>query len=108
VKLSRPNAFDGLRIHTDEFKEVLARITPSTLTIAIVMDSMDWFEPKDSAADDQIVALNHALKIGGRVMLRSASLNPWYIDVFEAEGFSVRRVGERKPGSCIDRFVFHR
>ena len=103
VKLSRPSAFDGLRIHTDEFNEVLERITPNTLTIAVVMDSMDWFDPKNSAATDQAVALNQALKIGGRVLLRSASIKPWYINVFRSEGFSARRVGERKPGSCIDR-----
>ena len=30
------DAFDGLRIHTDEIMEVIARISPSTLTIAIV------------------------------------------------------------------------
>lgn len=36
AKLSKPGAFDGLRIHTDEIMEVISRITPSTLTIAIV------------------------------------------------------------------------
>ena len=35
-KLSKKGAFDGLRIHTDELMEVISRITPSTLTIAIV------------------------------------------------------------------------
>lgn len=34
--LSKPGTFDGLRIHTDEIMEVIARISPSTLTIAIV------------------------------------------------------------------------
>lgn len=36
TKLSRPEAFDGLRIHTDEINEVISRITPGTLTIAVV------------------------------------------------------------------------
>ena len=36
VKLSTPGAFDGLRIHTDEINEVINRITPGTLTIAVV------------------------------------------------------------------------
>lgn len=36
AKLSRPNAFAGLRIHTDEINEVIARINPATLTIAVV------------------------------------------------------------------------
>ena len=103
AKLSRPDAFDGLRIHTDEINEVIARMTPGTLTVAVVMDSMDWFSPSEDAADIQIRALNHVLQDGGRVLLRSASLNPWYVKVFEKWGFSARRVGARTPGTCIDR-----
>ena len=34
--LSKPGAFDGLRVHTDEFVEVLARIKPETVTVAVV------------------------------------------------------------------------
>jgi hypothetical protein len=36
AKLAKKDAFDGLRIHTDELMEVISRISPSTLTIAIV------------------------------------------------------------------------
>lgn len=36
VKLSSPGAFDGLRIHTDEINEVINRIKPRSLTIAVV------------------------------------------------------------------------
>ncbi|KAK1595796.1 uncharacterized protein LY79DRAFT_680570 [Colletotrichum navitas] len=103
TKLSRPNAFDGLRIHTDEIDEVINRIMPGTLTVAVVMDSMDWFDPGAPAAAAQITKLNRALKKGGRVLLRSSALNPWYIKVFEAHGFSPKRVGARIDGACIDR-----
>ncbi|KAI9660034.1 MAG: hypothetical protein M1821_001386 [Bathelium mastoideum] len=103
TKLSRPNAFDGLRIHTDEMNEVIARMTPSTLTIAVLMDSMDWMEPKSSAAREQISKLQRALKVGGRVLVRSAGLNPWYVKDFENGGFLAKRVAARLPGSCIDR-----
>ncbi|OAX77156.1 hypothetical protein ACJ72_08548, partial [Emergomyces africanus] len=103
VKLSAPNAFDGLRIHTDEINEVIARITPGTLTIAVVMDSMDWFDPTKKDASNQARALNNSLKMGGRILLRSASVKPWYIKKFEENGFAARRVGARFPGSCIDR-----
>ncbi|KAJ5105617.1 hypothetical protein NUU61_002964 [Penicillium alfredii] len=103
VKLSTPGAFDGLRIHTDEINEVIKRITPGTLTIAVVMDSMDWFDPSEDAASAQARKLNHALKNGGRILLRSASIDPWYIKHFEENGFSARRVGARFPGTCIDR-----
>ena len=36
-KLSKPQAFDGLRIHTDEINEVIARLAPRTLTVAVVI-----------------------------------------------------------------------
>ncbi|KAK8214366.1 hypothetical protein IWZ01DRAFT_238092 [Phyllosticta capitalensis] len=103
IKLSKPDAFDGLRIHTDELNEVFARMSPATLTIAVVMDSMDWFDEGGDAAADQVRALNRALKMGGRVMLRSAALAPWYVRVFEANGFRIKRVAARMPGACVDR-----
>ncbi|OJJ46724.1 hypothetical protein ASPZODRAFT_16476 [Penicilliopsis zonata CBS 506.65] len=103
VKLSTPGAFDGLRIHTDEINEVINRITPGTLTIAVVMDSMDWFDPKGDEAAQQARRLNHALKMGGRVLLRTASIDPWYIKHFQDNGFTPRRVGARFRGTCIDR-----
>lgn len=102
-KLSRGNAFDGLRIHTDEINEVVSRLTPGTLTVAVVMDSMDWFDPGSAEAERQIEKLNRALKMGGRVLLRSAALTPWYISRFEALGFHGKRVGARIAGACIDR-----
>ena len=74
---------------------------------------MDWFDSGNDAAAIQIQALNHALKLGGRVMLRSAGLRPWYVAVFDRLGFSTQRVAARLPGTCIDRSVwstpyFHR
>lgn len=106
VKLSHPNAFDGLRIHTDELNEVISRMAPSTLTIAVVMDSMDWFDPASTAAAEQVKALNRAMKMKGRVLLRSAGLTPWYVKVFEEFGFKPKRMAARMPGSCIDRYVW--
>ena len=35
AKLSRPDAFSGLQIHTDEINEVITQIKPGTLTIAV-------------------------------------------------------------------------
>lgn len=99
---------------------MINRITPGTLTIAVVsikialnglsiltlhqiMDSMDWFDPAEDTAPAQARTFNKALKKGGRILLRSASINPWYIKHFEENGFSARRVGARFPGTCIDR-----
>lgn len=103
ARLSRPGAFDGLRIHTDKIDEVIARITPGTLTVAVIMDSMDWFDPGSRAAAQQITRLNRALKMNGRVLLRSSALVPWYIRVFEAHGFVGKQMGKRTPGTLIDR-----
>ncbi|KAF7548979.1 hypothetical protein G7046_g8491 [Stylonectria norvegica] len=103
AKLSRPNALDGLRIHTDELEEVIARISPGTLTVAVVMDSMDWFDTGAHASAAQIVKLNRALKMGGRVLLRSSALTPWYVKEFENHGFTPKRHGARLEGACIDR-----
>jgi betaine lipid synthase len=103
IKLSKPDAFDGLRIHTDEIKEVIERMSPGTLTIAVVMDSMDWFDTDGQEAEDQIRSLNRAMKLKGRVLLRSAGLHPWYIKTYEALGFKADRVAARMPGTCIDR-----
>ena len=69
------------------------------------MDSMDWFDIQSNAAASQAQALNYALKIGGRILLRSAGLKPWYISVFESLGFSARRAAARLPGTCIDRYA---
>lgn len=67
------------------------------------MDSMDWFDPEGEEASAQAQTLNDSLKMGGRILLRSASIEPWYIREFEQNGFSASRVGARFPGSCIDR-----
>ena len=84
----------------------MARMKPQTLTIAVFMDSMDWFDPKAEAAAKQVRIVNRALKMGGRVLLRSAGLRPWYIEVFEGRGFACKRVAARfPPGACIDRYV---
>ena len=103
AKLSSPGALDGLRIHTEEVDEVLSHIAPDTLTVAVVMDSMDWFDPGGTAAVSQITKLNGSLKMGGRVLLRSSALVPWYMKTFETHGFSAKRVGARLSGVCIDR-----
>jgi betaine lipid synthase len=105
ARMNATGAFDGLRIHTDEINEVIDRMSPGTLTIAVVMDSMDWFDPESEEARKQIRALNRSLTPKGRVLLRSAGLKPWYMRLFEEEGFKLTCVGERVPGTCIDRSV---
>ena len=106
ARLSRPGAFDGLRVHTDEVAEVLERMSPGTLTVAVLMDSLDWFEPDATGRGEvgrQVRLVWRALKAGGRVLLRSAGVLPWYVAVFEAAGFRAKRVGVRTNGACMDR-----
>jgi betaine lipid synthase len=76
------------------------------------MDSMDWFfppssssttTPTESPAHSQIRSLNCALVPGGRVLLRSAALRPWYLKLFEETGFRAQMVAERRKGGYVDR-----
>lgn len=77
---------------------------PESLSIAVLMDSMDWFTPSGPEAGAQVKAVNRALRVGGRVLLRSAGLEPWYIRAFEENGFRCKRVAARiAPGDCTDR-----
>ncbi|KAK9479657.1 hypothetical protein V1514DRAFT_13590 [Lipomyces japonicus] len=102
-KLSTKGALDGIRIHTDEIVEVVGRIRKHSVTIAIVMDHMDWFARDGKDAGKEIRALNQSLKIGGRVLFRSASKRPWYTAAYEAEGFKCKPVQVRNKHKCIDR-----
>ena len=106
-KLSRPGAFDGFRIHTDEIADVIERMQPSSLTVAVLMDSMDWFDERDAKAcqkvERQVRLLRKAMKESGRILLRSAGVRPWYLRVFGEYGFMLKRVNVRTPGACVDR-----
>lgn len=99
----RRNVLDNVRLHTDTIQDVMERITPGTVTCAIVMDHMDWFSPKDNAAREEIRALNTVLAKGGRVLIRSSSTHPWYINAYEREGFKCRPAAVRRTGESIDR-----
>ncbi|KAL4909694.1 hypothetical protein BDW74DRAFT_186212 [Aspergillus multicolor] len=101
--LSQPGALDNVRIQTDEVSEVLTRFPPAMLTVAVLMDSMDWFDPDEESGPEQIIRLNRAMKMGGRVLLRSAALQPWYIAAFTTRGFTAECISARTQGACIDR-----
>jgi betaine lipid synthase len=103
AQLASPEAFRGLQIHTDEVQVVLASLPPASLTVAVLMDSMDWFAPGSAEATLQVEKLNRALKLGGRVMIRSAGLRPWYLDLFSCLGFRAVCEGAREKGARIDR-----
>lgn len=97
------NPLDRIRIHTDFLNDVFSRLTAGSITIAIIMDHMDWFSKDGVDADAEISALYQALAYGGRVMLRSAASKPWYIENFEKIGFTCKTAGVRTPTVAIDR-----
>ncbi|EMG45621.1 ubiE Ubiquinone/menaquinone biosynthesis C-methyltransferase UbiE [Candida maltosa Xu316] len=94
---------NNIRMHTDTLNEVFGRLKENSITIAILMDHLDWFDPHGRDAINEITALKRCLADGGRVMLRSASTSPWYIKTFESLGFKVEENVVRGPDQSIDR-----
>lgn len=97
------SALQGIRLHTDYLNNVLDRLSKKTITVAVIMDHMDWFDPNSNEVDNEIESLYNALSDGGRVLLRTASQVPWYIKNFEAKGFTCKAAATRDSGKLIDR-----
>lgn len=100
-KINSP--LEHVRLHTDYLNNVLDRLTKKTITVAVIMDHMDWFDPKSDEVNNEIRALHNALSDGGRVLLRSAAQVPWYIKNFEKFGFSCKAAATRHSGTLTDR-----
>jgi len=95
---------DAFRLHTDSITNVLRGLTPGSITRAIIMDHLDWFDPGSEAARDEIAALWNALATGGMVFWRSAARQPWYNEMFKEQGFELKPLGVRAgPEKSIDR-----
>jgi len=103
ASVNNETPLDNIRVHTDTLNDVFARLNENSITIAIIMDHMDWFDPKGGDAVSEITALKKCLCNGGRVMLRSASTHPWYIKTFESLGFKCNPAAVRLSGESIDR-----
>lgn len=100
---SKRDAMSGIRLHTDTICDVVERINPGSVNAAVVMDHMDWFKETGPEAREEIRALNKALAIGGQVLLRTSSTKPWYLKVYEQEGFKCKAAAVRRSGQSIDR-----
>lgn len=96
-----------LQVHTSTILAALQSLPAGALTIAVVMDSMDWFDGESwmgkRDAGVQVEELRRVLKVGGRVLLRSAGRRPWYVALFEEGGFESEAVGVRDGRVPIDR-----
>ena len=101
--LKSTRALEAFRLHTDTVEQVLGRLTPRTLTKAVLMDHMDWMDWDGIEVRKEVVALRNALKPGGQVMFRSAAKKPWYVKIYEEEGFSCRLVAVRTDNTSICR-----
>jgi len=101
--LRTSKALESFRLHTDTVEQVLGRLTPCTLTKAVLMDHMDWMDWDGNEVRKEIVALRNAMKPGGQVLFRSAAKQPWYTRVYQEEGFTCRAVSVRESGISIDR-----
>ncbi|KAI7816283.1 hypothetical protein BC939DRAFT_469608 [Gamsiella multidivaricata] len=101
--LKEQKATDAMLLHTKSIIQVLKSLADGELTKAVLMDHMDWFDPKD--AEDEVKEVARAVRKGGIVLWRSAGRKPWYNALFEKYGFEVEAVGVRVPGSgvSIDR-----
>lgn len=115
-------ALDAFRLHTDSIVHVLRGLEDDSLTHAIVMDHMDWFDPippqvpapslkqaRDesntsvSDLDREVRELSRVVKRGGAVYWRSAAKQPWYRQRFEKMGFRTEPIHIRESGKSIDR-----
>lgn len=122
LKANNAQALDSFRLHTDAIVSVLRGMQDNSLTRAILMDHMDWFDPvgKDvplpsleaarnendksiSDLDREVVELARVIAPGGAVFWRSAAKYPWYQKRFELAGFRVAPVHIRETGKPIDR-----
>ncbi|GJN90988.1 hypothetical protein Rhopal_004002-T1 [Rhodotorula paludigena] len=116
LKKNNAAALDCFRLHTDSINNVMRRLGPDSLTVAIIMDLQDWFDntvedppapglSKKCELTSTIRTLHTALKPGGRVFFRSAGQEPWYLELYRREGFKVECVHKRPIGGKepIDR-----
>ncbi|WFD44619.1 hypothetical protein MPSI1_003287 [Malassezia psittaci] len=122
LKADNAKALDCFRLHTDSIITVLRGMDDNSLTRAILMDHMDWFDPvpasrplpsledghedpsdKDiSDLDREVVQLARVIQHGGQVFWRSAAKYPWYTQRFQAAGFRVSPVHIRESDQSID------
>ncbi|KAJ3888442.1 hypothetical protein GG344DRAFT_89949 [Lentinula edodes] len=94
----RLNAF---HLHTESILDTLRGLSSSSLTRALVMDHMDWYDLDSSEVRDEAVELSRVLASGGLVFWRSASRNPWYNQVFAENGFMVESINVRQHGMAV-------
>ena len=100
-KTLKGGAVDRVKIATNTF---LGELYARRFTRVILMDHVDWLD--DTAVAELARGLQKQVVPGGRIIWRSASLNPPYGNVFQKHGFKiecVHRVTDKDQEGCIDR-----
>lgn len=112
---------DHFRLHTDSLINVLKQLSAGSLSVAVIMDAQDWFDPSSEAGKGHpdlpavqsvtskpekpcqltltVKEFHRVLRQGGRVFFRSAAMQPWYTKIYEREGFTVEPLGVRTVGT---------
>ncbi|KAG6917420.1 hypothetical protein DXG01_002505 [Tephrocybe rancida] len=103
LKSNKGGALDAFRLHTDSIVHVLQGLTDWSLTRALIMDHLDWFNPVSQDVVEEVAEFHRVLAPGGMVFWRSASRKPWYNEIFAKAGFEVTPVAIRDGTIAIDR-----
>jgi betaine lipid synthase len=101
-KLRQPGVLDRLRNITGGFEDELSK---RMYTKVILMDHVDWFSNQEATrlAD----ALARSVSPGGRVIWRSASKWPPYVNAIAGAGFDVERCDCHHDRLVIDRVAMY-
>ncbi|KAG5342920.1 hypothetical protein C0989_005868 [Termitomyces sp. Mn162] len=78
LKSNNNGRLDAFRLHTDSIVNVLRGLLPNSLTRALIMDHLDWFNPGSQDAVEEVAEFYRVLATGGMMFWRSASRKPWY------------------------------
>lgn len=91
-----------IRNHNDSLINVLGR---SIYDKVVLMDHLDWTDREYVQTLCDTLRYHLHYSANSLAILRSASLEPWYIETFRRNGFVAMRVGERHPNTscCMDR-----
>ncbi|KAG5716752.1 hypothetical protein E4T56_gene16200 [Termitomyces sp. T112] len=103
LKSNNNGRLDAFRLHTDSIVNVLRGLLPNSLTRALIMDHLDWFNPGSQDAVEEVAEFYRVLATGGMMFWRSASRKPWYNEIFRKAGFDVTPVAIRDGSCAIDR-----
>ncbi|KAG6862216.1 hypothetical protein C0995_002146 [Termitomyces sp. Mi166 len=103
LKSNKDGCLDAIRLHTNSIVNVLRGLLQNSLTRALIMDHLDWFNPGSPDVVEEVAEFHRVLATDGMIFWRSASRKPWYNEIFSKAGFDVTPVAVRDGSRAIDR-----